>query len=69
MVDKGSLFDYVPYLIQGLKHAFQDIGCRNIQELHNALYADELRFEGRSMSAQIEGGVHNMHSYKEPKYL
>ena len=69
VVDKGSLFDYVPYLIQGLKHAFQDIGKRNIPELHDALYAEELRFEGRSMSAQTEGGVHNMHSYKPPKYI
>ena len=69
VVDKGSLFDYIPYLIQGLKHSFQDIGKRNIQELHEALHNEELRFEGRSMSAQIEGGVHNMHSYKEPKYM
>ena len=69
VVDKGSLFDYVPYLIQGLKHAFQDMGKRSIQELHEALYNEELRFEGRSMSAQIEGGVHDMHSYKQPKYM
>ena len=69
VVDKGSLFDYVPYLIQGLKHAFQDMGRRSVRELHDALYAEELRFEGRSMSAQIEGGVHDMHSYKQPKYM
>lgn len=69
VVDKGSMFDYVPYLIQGLKHAFQDIGKRNVQELHEALYSEELRFEKRSLSAQIEGGVHDMHSYKEPKYM
>ena len=69
VVDKGSLFDYVPYLIQGLKHAFQDMGKRSIRKLHEALYNEELRFEGRSMSAQIEGGVHDMHSYKQPKYM
>lgn len=69
VVDKGSVFDYVPYLIQGLKHAFQDLGRRNVAELHNALYSGDLRFEGRSMSAQIEGGVHDMHSYKAPKYM
>jgi len=68
VVDKGSLFDYVPYLVQGLKHAFQDIGKRSISELHEALYRGELRFEGRSMSAQTEGGVHDMYSYKKPKY-
>lgn len=69
VVDKGSLFDYVPYLVQGLKHAFQDIGARNIKALHEMLYNEMLRFETRLMSAQIEGGVHDMHSYKEPKYM
>lgn len=69
VVDKGSLFDFVPYLIQGLKHSFQDIGARNIETLHGMLYSDELRFEVRSRSAQIEGGVHDMYSYKEPKYM
>ena len=69
VVDKGSVFDYLPYLIQGLKHAFQDLGKRNIAELHDALHHEELRFEGRSLSAQIEGGVHDMHTYKMPKYM
>ncbi|HXK66506.1 MAG TPA: IMP dehydrogenase, partial [Spirochaetota bacterium] len=69
VVDKGSMFDYVPYLVQGLKHAFQDMGVRTIKELHEKLYKEELRFELRSLSAQIEGGVHTIYSYKEPKYL
>ncbi|MDY6969705.1 MAG: IMP dehydrogenase [Spirochaetota bacterium] len=68
VVDKGSLLEYVPYLVQGLKHSFQDMGTRNIKILHEMLYSGALRFELRSPSAQIEGGVHNMHSYKEPKY-
>lgn len=69
VVDKGSMFDYIPYLVQGLKHAFQDVGVKNIMQLHSMLYNNELRFELRSLSAQIEGGVHTIHSYKEPKYL
>jgi IMP dehydrogenase len=69
VVDKGSLFDYVPYLLQGLKHSFQDIGARDIKTLHEMLYTETLRLETRSMSAQIEGGVHDMYSYKEPKYM
>lgn len=69
VLDKGSMFDYVPYLVQGLKHSFQDMGVRNIEILHEKLYSGELRFELRSISAQIEGGVHDMYSYKEPKYM
>jgi len=69
VMDKGSLNDYVPYLIQGLKHSFQDMGIRNIPQLHKALYSGELRFELRSQMAQLEGHVHDMYSYKEPKYM
>jgi IMP dehydrogenase len=69
VVDKGSLFDYVPYLLQGLKQSFQDIGAKDIKTLHEMLYTETLRFETRSLSAQIEGDIHDMHSYKEPKYM
>jgi len=68
-VDKGSLNDYVPYLVQGLRHSLQDMGARSVKQLHEMLYSGELRFERRSISAQAEGGVHDMYSYKEPKYM
>jgi IMP dehydrogenase len=68
VMDKGSLFDYVQYLIQGLKHSFQDMGAKDISRLHELLYSNELRFELRSLSAQMEGGVHDMYSYTKPKY-
>jgi IMP dehydrogenase len=68
VTDKGSMMDYVPYLVQGLKHSFQDMGVRSIKELHDKLYSGDLRFEMRSLSAQIEGNVHDLYSYKEPKY-
>ncbi|MBN2161242.1 MAG: IMP dehydrogenase [Spirochaetes bacterium] len=69
VLDKGSLFEFVPYLIQGLKHSFQDMGTKDMKVLHENLYAGKLRFELRSLSAQLEGGVHDMYSYKEPKYM
>ncbi|HNW30894.1 MAG TPA: IMP dehydrogenase [Spirochaetota bacterium] len=69
VLDKGSIFEYVPYLIQGLKHSFQDMGTRDIAVLHERLRKGTLRFELRSPSAQLEGGVHDMYSYKEPKYM
>jgi IMP dehydrogenase len=66
VVDKGSVVDYVPYLVQGIKHTMQDMGCRTLAELHERLYANELRFETRSFSAQKEGSVHSLHSFAEP---
>jgi IMP dehydrogenase len=69
VMDKGSLHDYLPYLIQGLKHSFQDMGIKNIPQLNKALYSGQLRFEIRSQMAQREGHVHDMYSYKEPKYM
>ena len=68
VVDKGSLVNYVPYLMQGLRRSLQDIGCRTIPGLHKALYSGQLRFEARTPSAQREGGVHGLHSYKIPPY-
>merc|ERR1719454_893242 len=32
--DKGSLHLYVPYLIQGIKHGFQDMGASSTAEVH-----------------------------------
>ena len=66
VVDKGSLRDYLPYLIQSLRHALQDMGCRTVRQLHAALDEGALRFEARSVSAQRQGGVHGLHSYEEP---
>jgi len=55
-------------LTQGLRHSFQDIGVKTIKDLHEKLYSNDLRFEVRSVAAQIEGNVHDLYSYAEPKY-
>lgn len=68
VVDKGSCMDYIPYLIQGIKHSFQDMGVKDVKALHENLYNGVIRFENRSVAAQIEGNVHDLHSYSEPKY-
>jgi IMP dehydrogenase len=69
VVDKGSLFDYLPYLISSLRHAMQDMGAPSVARLHQMSAAGELRFELRSVIAQVEGGVHDMYSYTRPTYL
>jgi IMP dehydrogenase len=68
VVDKGSLVDYLPYLMKGLRQAFQDMGYRDIPSLHKALYEEKMRFERRTPAAQVEGTIHNLFSYNEPKF-
>ncbi|KDO35637.1 inosine-5'-monophosphate dehydrogenase [Saprolegnia parasitica CBS 223.65] len=65
VVDKGSLNKYIPYLQQGIKHGFQDLGVKTIAQLHEFLYAGELRFEMRTPAAQREGSVHGLHTYEK----
>jgi len=68
VLDKGSLVDYVPYLMKGLTQALQDMGHRDIPSLHRALRDGTLRFERRTQAAMVEGSVHSLYSYREPKF-
>merc|ERR1712118_619380 len=54
--DKGSLHQYVPYLVQGLKHGMQDLGAKSLEAMQEQLTSGRLRFELRSPAAQREGG-------------
>lgn len=60
--DKGSVKAFVPYLYVGLQHSLQDIGVRNVSELQDGVLAGRVRFELRTASAQVEGGVHGLNS-------
>ncbi|MHB9037863.1 MAG: IMP dehydrogenase [Armatimonadota bacterium] len=68
VLDRGSLADYVPYLMKGLQQSFQDMGHRSVDSLREALYSGNLRFEHRTAAAQAEGTVHSLHSYSPPKF-
>ena len=68
VLDRGSLADYVPYLMKGLQQSFQDMGYSDVQSLRNDLYSGIMRFEHRTAAAQAEGSVHSLYSYREPKF-
>ena len=60
--DKGSVRQFLPYLHAGVQHSLQDIGVRSIKELGDGIREGKVRFELRTASAQVEGGVHGLHS-------
>lgn len=68
VIDKGSILQFVPYLKQGFSHSMQSVGCRTVNDLHNALYDGTLNFEERSPSAQREGSVHSLQAFTDPTF-
>lgn len=60
--DKGSVKAFLPYLYAGVQHSFQDLGVRSVKELRERVTSGEVRFELRTASAQVEGGVHGLNS-------
>jgi len=68
VVDRGSVKKFLEYLELGLKHSMQDIGVRSLKELWENVNNGKVRFEKRTSSAQIEGGVHGLYSYEKRLY-
>jgi len=66
--DKGSLREYIPYLIQGVKHGFQDAGVASLFEMLKHQQDGLIRFEIRSPASQKEAGIHSLHSWKEGRF-
>ena len=61
--DKGSVKAFLPYLHVGVQHSFQDLGVRSFSSLQQGVKEGRVRFELRTASAQVEGGVHGLNSY------
>jgi len=61
--DKGSVKQFLPYLYVGVQHSFQDLGVKSVAELQSGVKEGKVRFEARTASAQLEGGVHGLNSY------
>ncbi|CAO1639111.1 unnamed protein product [Sympodiomycopsis kandeliae] len=60
VADKGSLKRFLPYLFTGLQHSLQDMGVRDLTQLKEWVGLGKVRFELRTASAQVEGGVHGL---------
>jgi IMP dehydrogenase len=65
VVDKGSVKRFLGYLIAGVQHGFQDIGVKSVSELQGAVASGQVKFEKRTASAQLEGGVHGLQHYEK----
>ena len=61
VVSKGSIHCLIPLMCKSVKHGFQNIGVKNIGELHDE---SSVKWEIRTAEAQREGGVHDLHSYE-----
>ncbi|KAJ3102686.1 Inosine-5'-monophosphate dehydrogenase 2 [Phlyctochytrium planicorne] len=65
VVDKGSVKRFLGYLTTGVQHGLQDIGSISLDKLREDVNNGNVRFQKRTASAQLEGGVHGLYQYEK----
>ena len=58
---RGSVHDWVPCLMQGVRQGIHKMGHRSLRDLEDKRQANLLELERRSESAKREGGVHSLY--------
>ena len=64
-LSKGSISNYIPYLVQSIKHGLQDIGSNSVKKLHNDMRQGNIRFEIRTLAGIRDGDIHSLYSYEK----
>ncbi|KAB2633899.1 inosine-5'-monophosphate dehydrogenase 2-like [Pyrus ussuriensis x Pyrus communis] len=54
--------------MQAGKQGFQDLGASSLHSAHDPIKSSVLRLEVRTGAAQVEGGVHDLVSYKKKSF-
>jgi len=60
---RGSVHSLVPHLAEAVRHGFQSLGRRTMEDLHNGVMLGEVRWQRHSGASAVEGGVHNLVSH------
>jgi len=68
VLDRGPIRKFIPYLVQGVKHGFQDLGVQKLSDVKNLREKGDIRMEIRTQAAQKEGSVHSLFSYRKSQY-
>jgi IMP dehydrogenase len=65
VVSKGKINEYIPYIVESIKHGLQYMGFNYLEDIHESVYKEKIRFEIRSIQSQKEGNIHNLYTYED----